>query len=183
MFVRFPSFFIMIIYSIDEYYRTIDDHIILPYENQQKSNICTLRGSRSALLLAHIHMYVRIWVCVYVYLWISLSYELWLLVEYCSKPLCREISILLSRPSLCTSHGLFHNTIYNIFLFYYLYFFSFFFYSLGTPRAKRYNRLYLSRAHYIILTLTLIGKAILIRIFLFVLLGKASNCSKRVLDD
>lgn len=77
MFVRFPSFFIMIIYSIDEYYRTIDDHIILPYENQQKSNICTLRGSRSALLLAHIHMYT------YVYEYVCMSiFELAYLTNY-----------------------------------------------------------------------------------------------------
>lgn len=77
MFVRFPSFFIMIIYSIDEYYRTIDDRIILPYENQQKSNICTLRGSRSALLLAHIHMYT------YVYEYVCMSiFELAYLTNY-----------------------------------------------------------------------------------------------------
>lgn len=152
MFVRFPSFPIMIIYSIDEYYRW--SYYTSIWKSTEIEHLYASWLEKCSFISAHPYVYVRIWVCVYVYLWISLSYELWLLVEYCSKPLCREISILLSRPSLCTSHGLFHDTIYNIFLFYYLYFFSFFFYSLGTPRAKRYNRLYLSRAHYIILTLT-----------------------------
>lgn len=133
--------------------------------------------------------YQRTSICTYVYEYVCMSiFELAYLTNYDYwSNIVRSLSVVkyrfFSRDLLCTSHGLFHDTIYNIFLFYYLYFFSFFFYSLGTPRAKRYNRLYLSRAHYIILTLTLIGKAILIRIFLFVLLGKASNCSKRVLDD
>lgn len=109
--------------------------------------------AREVPFYAHIHMYVRIWVCVHVCMSI---FELAYLTNYDYwSNIVRSLSVVkyrfFSRDLLCTSHGLFHYTIYNIFLFYYLYFFSFF-YSLGTPRAKRYNRLYLSRAHYVILT-------------------------------
>lgn len=121
MFVRFPSFFIMIIYSIDEYYRTIDDHIILPYENQQKSNICTLRGSRSALLLAHIHMYT------YVYEYVCMSiFELAYLTNYDYwSNIVRSLSVVkyrfFSRDLLYARATVFFMIQYIIYFFFIIY--------------------------------------------------------------
>lgn len=121
MFVRFPSFPIMIIYSIDEYYRTIDDHIILPYENQQKSNICTLRGSRSALLLAHIHMYT------YVYEYVCMSiFELAYLTNYDYwSNIVRSLSVVkyrfFSRDLLYARATVFFMIQYIIYFFFIIY--------------------------------------------------------------
>lgn len=118
---------------------------------------------------------------MYVYLWVSLSYELRLLVEYCcSKPLCRAISILLSRPfnidpSLVSRSG------YYIFFFSVFFTLLFIFYLLGTPRAKRYNRLYVSSTRYAALSFMFWIVRWPWYVFVFtVLLGKASICLKKV---
>lgn len=117
---------------------------------------------------------------MYVYLWVSLSYELRLLVEYCcSKPLCRVISILLSRPPVHEPRVAFRLL--------YFFFFSVFFillfilYLLGTPRAKRYDRLYVSSTRYAALSFTFWIVRWPWYVFIFtVLLGKASICLKKV---
>lgn len=134
--------------------------------------------------------YQRTSICTYVYEYVCMSiFELAYLTNYDYwSNIVRSLSVVkyrfFSRDLLYARATVFFMIQYIIYFFFIIYTsFHLFLFTRYTQSEALQQVILIKSALHNSYSDCLIGKAILIRIFLFVLLGKASNCSKRVLDD